>query len=114
MVSLGQVDELEVEGEGAAQLVCLVYRHGVCTQDRLLQQDFGLCQRALRHGFASADRREPQLLHFFKEHVASLLAQDLAQQHAERANVSAQWRFFQISRARLKFGEAFGPAVGLP
>ncbi len=95
-------------------MVCLVHGHGVCTEHGLLQKVFSLLQRAFGLRLTAANRGQPQLFDFLKQRIAGLLAQDLAQQHAERANIAAQRRFFQVSRARLKFGKALGPAIRLP
>jgi len=42
VVGLGEIDELEVKTEGAAQLVGLVDRHGVCAENGELEQIFRL------------------------------------------------------------------------
>jgi hypothetical protein len=46
--------------------------------------------------------------------LAGLLAQDLAQKHAEGAHIAPQRRFFDVALSRLKFGQAQGPAFRFP
>ena len=74
----------------------------------------GLFVVAARFGVAAADRALPQRFDLRKELVAGLLAQHLAQQHAERAHVAAQRRLFQVAGLRFKLGQPLRPALGIP
>ena len=85
MVGLGQVDEFKVEGKGPRQPVGLHQVEGVnAVQGRGELGAFFSC--VLR--FAAADGDLPQLFHFGEQRLACLLAQNLAEQHAEGTNVA--------------------------
>jgi hypothetical protein len=49
-----------------------------------------------------------------KQLVAGLLAQHLAQQHAQRAHIAAQGRFFQVAGLRFQLRQPLRPALGIP
>ena len=49
-----------------------------------------------------------------EEGGAGLLAEDLAEQRAERADVAAEGCGFELGRAGFELGEAIGPAGGGP
>ncbi len=110
MVGLGQVDELEVKGKGARQAVGL---HGVQRVDAAQGAREWLPGLAIL-GFAAADGDLPQLFHFAEQLLARLLAQDLAQKHAQRADVAPQRRLFDVARAGFEFSQAKGPVLRFP
>jgi len=60
-------------------------------------------------GFAAGDGGAAQVFDGLVEGQAGLLAQDLAQQHAERAHVAAQRSFLQLAGGRLKLGQSLLP-----
>ncbi len=66
---------------------------------------------AARFGVASADRALPQRFHVGKQVLAGLLAQHLAQQHAERTHIAPQRSLFQFARLRLQLRQALRPAL---
>ena len=74
---------------------------------RFVDRVFGQC-------FATADGGETKLFDLLKEFNTSLLAQNLAEQHAEGTDVAAKGGFLQVSRALFEFRKALGPAFGLP
>ena len=114
MVGLCQVDELKVKGKSARQ------------QDRPfrsklvhhLQRACGIPRRlfvsSARLGIAPADCILPKRFHFAKQRFASLLAQHLAQQHAERANIAPEGRLFQVAGLRLQLRQALLPVFRIP
>ena len=113
VVGLGEVDELEVEAEGAGELIgggkiqradateCLL---------RILSRG-GVVSRATLRGLclATGDCSAPQGLDGFVEGIAGLLAEDLAEKHAERSDVAAKRSLFEFARGGLEFGKALGP-----
>ena len=112
MVGLGQVDELEVEGKGTRQAIGL---HQVQRVDAI--ECGGERLRGFRWpvlGFAAANRNLAQLLHFAEELIASLLAQNLAEQHSQRTNIAPQRRFFDVACARFQFRQANRPVLRFP
>jgi hypothetical protein len=56
----------------------------------------------------------PQLFDFFEQGISGLLAQNLAQQHSQRAHVTPQGRFLQIAGAGLKLRKPIRPTVRFP
>ena len=110
MVGLGQVDELEVKGEGARQAIGL---HSVQRLDAAQCAREWLSRLAIL-GFAAANGDLPQLFHFAKELLARLLAQDLAQKHAQRTDVAPQRRLFDVARAGFQFSQTKGPVLRFP
>ena len=64
--------------------------------------------------FAAADGDLPQLFHFGEQRLAGLLAQNLAQQHAEGTNVAPQRRLFDVSGAGFQFSQAKRPVLRFP
>jgi hypothetical protein len=65
-------------------------------------------------GFAASDGGAAEILDGIVERIACLLAQDLAEQRAERANISAKRGFLQFASGGLKFCEALGPVGWRP
>ena len=65
-------------------------------------------------GFAAGDGGLAQFFDGFEDGHAGLLAQDLAEQHAERADVAAQRSFLELAGGRLQFGQALRPVGGRP
>ena len=113
MVGLGQVDQLEVEGEGTGELVDLerIVReemHGSKGQFELLLRGDGI------FFLAPEDAGATEGLYRVEERVAYLLPEHVAQQHAERAHIAAQGDLLQLRGAGLQLGEAIGPVIGGP
>ena len=131
MVGLGQVDELEVEGEGAGKLVGGGHAERLHTAQRVLERVGGGGRTRLGggspgrwsnsgaggigfFGFAAGDSGLAQLLDRLEDRQARLLAQHLAQQHAERAHVAAQRHFLELAGGRLQLGQALRPVGSGP
>ena len=60
-------------------------------------------------GFAAGDGGAAEGFDGVVEGLAGLLAEDFAEQHAERADVAAEGSFFELAGGGLEFGEALGP-----
>ena len=114
MVGLRQVDQLEVEGEGARK------QGGALDGQRVhqLQCDgsmaSGFFLTAAGLGIAPANGALAQRFNVVKQIFSGLFAQYLAEQRAERANIAAQRSLFQVAGLRFEFGEALRPALGIP
>jgi hypothetical protein len=95
MVGFRQVDELEVEGEGAGE------QDGALDGQRMdqLQSVRGVAGSlfviAAGFGVAAADGALAQRFHMGEKVVAGLLAQHLAEQGAERTHIAAQRASFR-------------------
>jgi hypothetical protein len=104
MVGFRQVNELEIEGEGAGE------QDGAFDGKRMhqVEGDSGvtgsLFMVAMSFRVAAADGALAQRLHMGEEIVAGLLAQDLAEQGAERTHIAAQRGFFQVTGIGFEFG----------
>jgi hypothetical protein len=124
VVGLGQVGELEEEGEDARKLVGGVAGEGLDAVERVLQMlpdqgglgiagvrivEGSVVSRGTGIGFAAADGGAAQVFDGLVEVLARLLAQDFAQQHTERAHGAAQRRFLQLAGGRLKFCQSLRP-----
>ena len=94
MVGLGEVDELEVEGEGARELVRGggIFRSGAGEGAGLFETGTGGFEVAGELGLAARDAGAAKRFDFCEELVAGLLTKNLAEQRAEGANVAAQRR----------------------
>ena len=114
VVRFRQVDELEVEREGATQALGLLHRHGADVEHGELHQILGVAALAFRLQLPAANRGLAQLFHFFVQRVSGLLAEHTPQQLAEGAHVTAQRRFLQVAGARFKLSQALLPALGFP
>ncbi len=114
VVGFGQIDELEVEGEGAGE------QDGALDGQRVHQFKRGggvargFFGAAASFGVAAADGALAQRFDLRKHLVAGLLAQHLAEQRAQRAHVAAQRRLFQVAGLRFQFGQPLRPALGIP
>ncbi len=64
-------------------------------------------------GLAARDAGAAKGFHRVEKLVAGLLAENLAEQRAERADVAAQRRLFGVEVAGFELGEAVGPAFGV-
>ena len=104
VVGFGQVDELEVEGEGAGEKQGAVEGQGVDELQRVggVPGGGGGCAKVF--GFTASNGALAELLHLGKQFVAGLLAQDFAEQHTQRTHITAQGSFFQLARLSLQFG----------
>ncbi len=117
VVGFGEVDELEVEAKGAGQLVGGSLVEAGDTALRVLERVRWSGSRlgAKRAGsnasgaFTIGDGGLAKFFDRVEDRVAGLLAQDFAEQHAERADVAAQRGFLELAGGRLQFGEALGP-----
>jgi hypothetical protein len=111
VVGLGEVDELEVEAEGSGELVGGSQIVGVAVDsgEGLIEVAAGGGCVGSGVGFASGDGGAAEVFDGGVEGVAGLLAEDLAEEHAERAHVAAERSFFELAGGSLKFGEALGP-----
>ena len=56
----------------------------------------------------------PKRFYLRKHFFAGLLAQNLAQQHAQRTHVAPQRSFFQLARLRFEFRQPLCPVFGVP
>jgi hypothetical protein len=65
-------------------------------------------------GFATCYGGAAELFYGVVDGSAGLLAEDLSEEHAEGADVTAEGGFFQLARGRLKLGKALGPGGGSP
>ncbi len=101
MVGLGEIDEFEVEAEGACELVGGGQIEGVDAGESLLEVGGGGfligSSDLWRFGFAAGDGGAAKSFDGFVERLAGLFAEDLAEQHAERADVAAQRSFFELA-----------------
>ena len=70
--------------------------------------------QAARFGIAPANGALPQRLHIGKQFFAGLLAQHLAQQHAQRANIAPERRLFQVAGLRLELRKPLLPVFRIP
>src|SRR5216683_3114957 len=118
VIGLGQVDELEVEAKRTRELVGSRKIEGADAVERLLEvSGSGGCIRgsALRSfGFAAGDGGTAKGFDGVVERVAGLLAENLAQKHAERADVAAKRSFLQFAGRGLQLGEAMRPVGWSP
>ena len=114
VVGFGQVDELEVEGEGAGEQDGALDGQRVDQLERGGGVAGGFFVVAAGFGVAAADGALAQRFDVREEVVAGLLAQHFAQQHAQRAHVAAQGRFFQIAGLGFELGQPLRPAFGIP
>ena len=93
VVRLGEVDELEVKPEGSCELIGGGKIECVYASKRLFQMRCGgglVDGSGLRSfGFAAGDGDATQSFYGLIERLTSLLAQHLAEQHAQRANITA-------------------------
>ena len=127
VVGLREIDELEVEAEGACELVGggQVVRVGVNAFESLVEVVasgwIGLAADGCVSlaagwivGLAAGNRRAAQGLDGIVERRARLLAEDFAEQHAERPDVSAEGSFLGPGGTGLEFGETVGPGGWSP
>src|SRR6266568_6950782 len=114
MIGFGQVDELEVESEGACEQYGALYGERVDQLESFGSVASGFSIVAASLSVAPPDRALAQSLDMRKEVFASLLAQHFAEQSAERTNVAAQGRFLQITGARFQLRQPLRPAFGVP
>ena len=114
VIGLGEIDELEVERKRAGE------QDGSLLGQRVHQFERGgavACRLLLiapRLRIAAADGALAQGFHVREEIFAGLLAQHLAEKHAQRAHVAAQRSFFQLAGLGFKLGQPLRPAFGIP
>ncbi len=134
VVGFGEVDELEVKGEGAGELIGGGFAERFDAAQRVLERVGGQIARSFiclgagggarrcgagiggRSGvhFAVGDGGLAQLFDGLEDGDAGLLAQDFAEQHAEGADVAAQRRFLELAGGRLQFRQALRPVGRRP
>jgi hypothetical protein len=118
MVGFGQVDELEVKAEGPRKLISgRKIQRADATKCLLQMPSCGgvVCRATLRSlRLATGDCSASQCLDGFVEGIAGLLAQDLAEKHAERSDIAAKRSLLQFARGGLEFGEALAPVGWSP
>ena len=114
MVGFRQIDELEVEGEGARQQDGALDGQRVHQIERGDGLTGGLSGLAAQLRVAAADGALTQRLDLREGLVAGLLAQDCAKQRAQRAHVAAQRRLLQVAGLRFNLCQPLGPAFGVP
>jgi hypothetical protein len=114
VVGFSEVDELEVESEGAGK------QDGALDRERVKQVECdggmagGFFRVAMRLGITTADGALTQGFDVSEQVVAGLLAEDLAKEDAEGTDIATQRGFFQVAGLRFEFGEAMRPAFGVP
>ena len=101
VVGFGKIDEFEIESEGAGEQDGALDGQRVHKFERLCGVAGGFSLVAARLGIAAANGALAQRFNVRKEVLAGLLAQHFAQQHAQRAHIAAQRRFFQSRRSGL-------------
>ena len=81
--------------------------------ERLLETSGGSsgigCARLGSFGLAAGDGGAAEGFDGVVKGLAGLLAEDFAEQHAERADVAAEGSFFEFAGGGLQFGEALRP-----
>ena len=100
VVGFGEIDELEVEGEGAGELVCSrrIFSGGAC-EARASQASAGGFEITGKFCLAARDAGAAKGFDFFEELVSSLFAENLSEQSAEGANIAAQRRLLGVEVA---------------
>jgi hypothetical protein len=117
VIGLGEVDELEVEAEGAGELVGGGKVEGVDAGESLLEVSGGGSVGGSGvggFGLAAGDGDSAKGFDGVEDGRAGLLAENLAEEHAEGADVAAEWGFFEVAGGGFEFGEALGPVLGGP
>ena len=111
VVGLGEVDELEVKAKGAGELIGGGKVEGMDAGERMLEVGGGLVGRSGLpcFGLAARDGGAAESLDGFVEWVAGLLAENVAEEHAERTDVAAKGSLFELASGGLELGEALGP-----
>ncbi len=104
VVGFGEIDELEVEGEGASDLIG---RSGVLS----VGIEAGEVGLAL---VAAHDGRLAEHLDRLVDPGSGLLAEDLSEQGSEGTDVAAEGCGFEVAGGGEKFGEAVRPGGGIP
>ena len=115
MVGLGQVDQLEVEREGARKLVSTGGVFGLLVDASEHRGEIsGGLRRSIFQILATLAGCLAQSFDRFIHTGRGLLPQHDSEQHAQRADVAAQRRSFKVARRRSKFGEALRPGGRKP
>ncbi len=123
VVGFGQVNEFEVEGKGTGKLVRGGFGESPDAAQSMLQRvccgryawlRAGSACRSGRINFTPLNRGLAQLLDGLEDWRAGLLAENFAEQHAERTDVAAQRSFLELAGGRLKFGQALRPVGRRP
>ena len=114
VVGLGEVDEFEVEAEGTGKPVCRGKVEGGDAGDGLLElRCRGVCSAAVG-GLATGDGGAAKVFNGLVERLSGLLAEDVAKESPEGADVAAEGGFLEVGSVGLKLCEAVGPACGGP
>jgi len=114
VVGFSQVDELEVKREGARQQDRALGGQRMHQLQRRGRMQRGFLFQAAGFRVAAANGALAQRLHMGKQVFTGLLAQDIAEQCAERTHVAAQRSFLQVAGLRLQLGKPLRPALGVP
>jgi hypothetical protein len=113
VIGLGEIDEFEIEGEGASELIGGGQAEAFDTTERVRERVGGRSRARLGggtwrgtaisvragvvDGFAVGDRGLAKLFDGFEDGHAGLLAQNFAEQHAERTDIAAERDLFQVA-----------------
>ena len=114
MVGLREVDELEVEREGARQQNGAVDGQRMDQIERRGSVACGLLLVSAGFGVATADGALAKRFHVRIEVLAGLFAQYLAQQHAQRAHVATQRSFLCLAGGGFQFSQTLRPVDRRP
>ena len=115
VVGFCEVDQFEVEGEGACEAIGGGGFAGACgggcglAGERLGFVEKGLRVAAIGFGFAAGDGGAAQAFDGVEDGVAGLFTEDLSEECAERADVAAQRGLLGIACAGFKLGQALRP-----
>ena len=121
VVGFGEVDEFEVESEGAGELVGGGFAEGLDAAQGVLERVGGRggtgfggvganrCAGSSGVDLAVGDGGLAEFFDGLVDRHAGLFAEDFAEQHAERADVAAQRSFLKLAGGRLQFREALRP-----
>ena len=111
VVGLGEVDEFEVEAEGAGELVGGGDVEGCGRAGGIAGGDGRRCASVGVVGFAAGDGGAAEGFDGGVEGLAGLLAEDVAEQGAEGADVAAEGSFFELAGGGLQFGQALSASL---
>ena len=120
MVGFGEVDEFEVEAEGAGEAVGggegvdVGVGEVADLGEGLLEAPGGVGGVGLAVGFAAGDGGAAERFDDVEEGLAGLLFEDFAEERSEGSDVAAEGCFLEFAGGCEEFGEALGPVGGGP
>ena len=114
VVGFGQVDELKVEAEGASEAVGAGEIERTDASDGLLEMRQGGVAVRSCVCLATGDGGAAKSFYGVVEGFTSLLAEDEAEEVAERADIAAEGGFFEVGGIGLEFGQAVRPVRWSP